>query len=113
MEGIRQIVRANNFAPFCKSNFDLFICSNCLEETALCSGTYFCANKEDLRWCENAKSVKLLERLYDDDIYCNALGKSNEKSPVGQKIKKFNKGDGRTYNCFNRQDEDPFRVYVL
>ena len=90
-----------------------FICSTCVEETALCSGTSFCANKEDLRWCENAKSVKLLEQLNDDDIYyCNALGKSNEKSSVGQKIKKFNKGDGRTYNCLNRQDEDPFKVYV-
>ena len=90
-----------------------FICSTCVEETALCSGTSFCPNKEDLRWCENAKSVKLLEQLYDDDIYyCNALGKSNEKSSVGQKIKKFNKGDGRTYNCLNRQDEDPFKVYV-
>ena len=91
--------------------FYIFIYSTCVEETKypLCSGTSFCANKGDLKWC---KSQPAADRVpFDDthDIYCNALGNKNEKSLRGQQIKKVTKGDGRLFNCLNRQDEDPFK----
>ena len=91
----------------------MFICSTCVEETALCSGTSFCANNEDLKWCKSQSAadwvpltVPLNNRYY---FNCNALGKNNEKSLHGQQIKPVTKGDGRLFNCLNRQDEDPFK----
>ena len=95
-------------------HFYIFIYSTCVEETKypLCSGTSFCANKGDLKWCKSqlaADRVPLSDYVDKADIYCNALGNNNEKSLQGQQIKKVTKGDGRLFNCLNRQDEDPFK----
>ena len=91
--------------------FEIFIYSTCVEETKypLCSGTSFCANKQDLKWCKSKPAADWVP-LYNSDYFnCNVLGKSNEKSLKGQQIKKVTKGDGRLFNCLNRQDEDPFK----
>ena len=89
--------------------FEIFIYSTCVEETKypLCSGTSFCANKQDLKWCKSQKEADLVPLV--DFTYCNVLGKSNENSLQAQQIKKVTKGDGRLFNCLNRQDEDPFK----
>ena len=92
--------------------FDIFIYSTCVEETALCSGTSFCANKGDLKWCKSQSSTDFESWPTFDSlsyIYCNTLDNSNEKSLQGQRIKKVTKGDGRLFNCLNRQDEEPFK----
>ena len=90
-------------------HFDIFIYSTCVEETKypLCSGTSFCANKGDLKWCKSQKDAKQVP--LDDFAYCNVLGKNNEKTLQGQQIQPVTKGDGRLFNCLNRQDEDPFK----
>ena len=91
-------------------HFYIFIYSTCVEETKylLCSGTSFCANKGDLKWCKSQPAADWVP-LENDDIYCNFLSKNNEKSLQGQQIKTVTKGDGRLFNCLNRQDEDPFK----
>ena len=93
-------------------HFYIFIYSTCVEETKypLCSGTSFCANKGDLKWCKSQPADDWVPLDDTDDFeYCNVLGKNNEKSFHGQQIKKHNKGDGRLFNCLNRQDENPFK----
>ena len=90
-------------------HFDIFIYSTCVEETALCKGTSFCANKEDLKWCQSQPAVDWVPLDNSDYFNCNVLGNNNEKSLQGQQIKKVTKGDGRLFNCLNRQDEDPFK----
>ena len=86
----------------------MFIYSTCVEEAAtICRGTSFCANKQDLKWCKSQKDANQVP--LDDFAYCNVLGKNNEKSLHGQQIKPVTKGDGRLFNCLNRQDEDPFK----
>ena len=85
----------------------MFIYSTCVEETALCRGTSFCANKQDLRWCMSQKDANQVP--LNDFAYCNVLAKSNEISLQGQQIKKVTKGDGRLFNCLNRRDENPFK----
>ena len=90
-------------------HFYTFIYSTCVEETALCRGTSFCANNEDLKWCKSQPAADRVPLYATDDIKCNALSNNNEKSLQGQQIKKVTKGDGRLFNCLNRQDEDPFK----
>ena len=92
-------------------HFYIFIYSTCVEETKypLCSGTSFCANKGDLKWCKSQPAADRVPLYATDDIKCNALSNNNEKSLKGQQIKKVTKGDGRLFNCLNRQDEDPFK----
>ena len=91
-------------------HFYTFIYSTCVEETKypLCSGTSFCANKGDLKWCKSQPAADWVP-LENDDIFCNVLSKNDEKNLKGQQIKKVTKGDGRLFNCLNRQDEDPFK----
>ena len=87
--------------------FEIFIYSTCVEETALCRGTSFCANKQDLKWCESQKDANQVP--LDDFAYCNVLGKNDVKILQGQQIKKVTKRDGHLFNCLKRQDEDPFK----
>ena len=48
----------------------------------------------------------------NEGVSCNNLYYPNNQSRRGQWIKADTSKDGKVYNCINRRDENPFKVYT-
>ena len=100
----------------------LFVNLRCVDETEtenLCKGIPFCQNMADLKFCKNAMSWNLPSagwELYKGiragvRVSCNYLYYPNNQSRRGQLIEGVTNKDGKLYNCINRRDENPFKLY--
>ena len=95
----------------------------CIDESELCKGVPLCSNKEDLKWCKTASMWTVPENWTPIEIfYPNTLGPEpqkkcttflNDKDPRGQWIHPDDMGDGKSYQCINRTDENPFSKPLL
>ena len=73
-------------------------------------------NKNDLKWCKDVwdlSSPNFTQIVQQDGrkhSKCNKSPEPDDFVPNGQDILKEDVGNGLFYNCFNRADEDPFKI---
>ena len=79
-------------------------------------------NKKWMKWCKNIGNFSLLEDDWTPRVAeefqtkngqggvrkCNLTHHHNDTFPNGQWIQEVGQRDGQFFNCFNRNDEDPF-----